>query len=254
MKKIISLLLMLVFVLSVAAIPVTAATVFEPVEFTVYADLPRGKEVLEAGDVIEVAVEVDPSKYIVGGQFALLYDPDVFILTDSIGGSGVTAAVNEKTPGVLSTGVATAGTVRTEVVVYEFKVKDNPKAGKTNFEWRVEEFRVDDGSAEGAIYTDDVTIENASVTVKHLSTTTTFTAGTDIKMNVTISDCPASGVLYAAVYKDHKLMACGREAFTSAITSKEFVFDLVEFDEAKVFLWNENGKPIIDVPEEVSID
>lgn len=249
MKKTIAT--MLALLLTVSGFVVTAnATTFDDITFT----LEPSQQTVEAGDILDIEVSVSKNRYVMGGTFYLMYDSSAFEFVDGFGNCSVIC--NDETPGVILTTIASASGARNPLVTYEFTVKADAAGGVSNFTFTTDGFSIDDGTNTpgGVKFGGNFNIENTSVTIERFATHSELRGGDSLEFAVNITKCPSNGVIYAALYNEERLQACEMYSFTSPVTSKSFYFDnSVVYDSAKVFIWDSNGVPLLETPENVGI-
>ncbi len=94
------------------------------------------------------------------------------------------------------------------------------------------------------------TTSGTTVKINAFTTNTTYEVGSNTTVfKIAITDCPDSGIIYATIFDGKILKACGKKEFTSPVTSETITVDNVTGDTIQVFVWDENGVPLLETPE-----
>lgn len=242
MRKVLSLLL---------TIAICASLFFGTV---VYAEglvfsLKSDKAVYAAGETIAVTIESSNTNY-AGGIFEIDYDETKvkYLSTNTAGNTQMLAMPNtEGVPRVALAGTKAQGTT---IFTFNFEVLENASG---NIVFSLLTSQITDNTSmnvtENYSKGDDLNLR-----IKSFSVSADVKVGTEIKFDITITDCPDSGVIYAAVYNGSILKACTKETFTTPITTKTLNVEKVNGNMAKVFIWTIDGVPILETPLEKEID
>lgn len=254
-------MIFLIASLNVAAETVTSAGI----PFSLRAS----QTIVEGEDAFTVTFYTNADSGLISGSFYIAYDKNVFerdTQNDAVGklptgeNAFSYAILNDDTPGitylVLANDTAKKGT---DCYTLGFKVKAGAASQTSTFNIGVDDqfgVAISDGTELGFneyFQNGNFVLTDVSVKVKAFSTTTSVTVGSNILFNVEITDCPDSGIIYAAVYDGAVLKACGECKFTAALENTQISVENVSGDSAKIFIWDENGVPLLKVPESIDI-
>ncbi len=248
MKKIISLFVAIVVVLSLVAIPVNAAGAV-----TVY--LESSVTSAKGGDQFTVTLNSSEGSKLVGlSGCVVTYDKTRLDYISTVFAAGCTGAINNADDGIHMNPISTS-VIANPVATITFKVKDGATAGDTVFGLSANEIMIDNPSSMMGFdaLKSGFNATGMSVNIDTFEVTSTKVATADtITFTNTIKDAPMDGVLWAVLYNaDDVLVGCGWVNFSKNETLKTVEVKNVPYTTAKVFVWTAGGYPILKEPVEV---
>ncbi|MBE7032463.1 MAG: hypothetical protein E7401_05835 [Ruminococcaceae bacterium] len=251
MRKLFSCFLILVIMLSVFVVETNAAD--ENIVVSVECDFTSSKP----GDMVTLKVNVSESAKCVGGTFNLVYDTDKLEFVSGVLANGCTGLFNSQTDqSRVRFNPTSINVISNPVATLTFKVKENV-SGTTGFALDVEVLNIENLSAPLGFdrITTGYTTKGAELKIVSFATKTEVEIGNEMVFTTVVTDCPDSGVIYAACYNDKTLVACDYKVFNSPITEPvTFTMPVpITYTGGKIFIWDADGKPLLEKPEDVEI-
>ncbi len=247
MKKILCLLLVAMFAVSVMTVSANA----EGITFYLEADKTEAKP----GDTLALTVKVsENSGVMAAGLIEVVYDNEMvkYLGTYVAGNTGLTAAIRDNVPKATFIGASMSGITGNTFITFNFEVLEGV-TGVADFSLDMPDGITVVSNPFTKFY--DYNVQGVDVKISAFSTKTTVDIGNEMVFTTTVTDCPDSGIIYAACYNDKTLVACDYKVFSSPITEPvTFTMPIPSlYTDGKIFIWDADGKPLLEKPEDVEI-